>query len=192
MTGFIIVLALLALVLIFVIKIYNGLVARREHVNEAWSDITVQLKRRYDLIPNLVETVKGYASHEKDTLENVVKARNAAVSNNGSPEEQAGTENILTGALRQVFALSESYPDLKANENYAKLQHELSAIEEVIQKARRYYNGSVRNMNTAVDVFPNNLIAKQFGFEKATFFELDEAENAVVQDAPKVDFKDEA
>jgi len=188
LTALYIILGLVVLLVIMIIKIYNDLVGKRVRVKEAWSDITVQLKRRYDLIPNLVETVKGYASHETDTLENVIKARNAAISNDGSAEEQAGTENILSGALRQVFALSESYPDLKANDNFAKLQDELSALEEVIQKARRFYNGSVREMNTAVQVFPGNLVAGQFGFTTETFFELDEAENEAVQAAPKVGF----
>ncbi len=180
--------AILLILVVYAIKLYNGLVTMRVHVNEGWSDITVQLKRRYDLIPNLVDTVKGYAGHEKSTLESVIAARNSAASNQGSAAEKAGSENILSGALRQLFALSESYPELKANENFAKLQNELSNLEEVIQKARRYYNGCVREMNTAVQVFPSNIIAGQFGFDKATFFELDDAEHATVQDAPKISF----
>ena len=180
--------AIIIILVVYIIKIYNGLVTKRVHVNEGWSDITVQLKRRYDLIPNLVDTVKGYAGHEKSTLESVIAARNSAASNQGSAAEKAGSENILSGALRQLFALSESYPELKANENFAKLQSELSAIEEHIQKSRRYYNGCVREMNTAVQVFPSNIVAGQFGFERATFFELDDAEHEAVQDAPKVSF----
>lgn len=179
---------LLVILVVYGIKLYNDLVTKRVHVNEGWSDITVQLKRRYDLIPNLVDTVKGYAGHEKGTLESVISARNSAASNHGDAAEIAGSENMLSGALRQLFALSENYPELKANENFAKLQDELSGIEEHIQKSRRYYNGCVREMNTAVQVFPSNIVAKQFGFDKSTFFELDETENEAVQEAPKVSF----
>lgn len=165
---------------LYVVFIYNRFVQLKVNVNEAWSDIQVQLKRRYNLIPNLVETVKGYARHEKKTLENVVKARNAALKNQGSPGEQAKTENVLAGALRQLFALAEAYPNLKANENFMKLQGELSELEDHIQKSRRFYNGNVRTNNTLVNQFPSNLVARAFGFKDAEFFELeDEGESKV-------------
>lgn len=168
---------------------YNRLVGLRVGKNEAWSDITVQMKRRYDLIPNIVETVKGYAKHESETLEAVIAARNAAVANTGDAAEQAGSENILTGALRQMFALSEAYPDLKANGNFANLSDQLSQIEDQIQKARRFYNGNVRLLNTAVQQFPANIVAGLFKFECAEFFELEDAEMSAVQTAPEVTFK---
>ena len=183
----IVILGLLVLLILYLVSIYNRLVKLRVRVGEAWSDIDVQLKRRYNLIPNLVETVKGYAGHEKETLERVIAARGAAVSNTGSPGEQGASENMLTGALKSLFALSEAYPDLKANENFQDLSGQLSEIEEVIQKARRYYNGSVGNLNTLVEQFPSNLVAGQFGFSQAEFFELDEADAAARQ-APKVEF----
>lgn len=178
---------IVALLVVYIIGIYNRLVKTRVQVGKAWSDIEVQMKRRYNLIPNLVETVKGYAGHEKDTLERVIAARTAAVSNDGTPSQQGGSENMLTGALKSLFALSEAYPDLKANENFQDLSQQLSEIEEVIQKARRYYNGSVGNLNTMVEQFPSNLVAGQFGFSTAEFFELDEADAAARQ-APKVEF----
>lgn len=169
---------LVVLVVGYVIVTYNALVSLRQGAQQAWSDIDVQLKRRYNLIPNLVETVKGYAKHEAGTLEKVVEARNAALANQGTPAQQAHSENILSGALRQLFALSEAYPDLKANSNFEALQGELSSIEEVIQRARRFYNGSVQSLNTKVEQFPSNLIAKQFGFGFAEYFELSEADAA--------------
>ncbi len=188
-TILLIVFVVLPLAIIFyVISIYNKLVGLRVQVNEAWSDISVQMKRRYDLIPNLVETVKGYASHEKDTLEQVIAARTAAVSNTGTPEAQAASENMLTGALKQLLALSEAYPDLKANSNFMDLSNELSKIEEVIQRARRFYNGCVRLMNIAVQEFPSNLVAGWFNFTKAEFFEVDETEMEAIKDVPKVSF----
>lgn len=171
----------------YVITAYNALVSLRQRAQQAWSDIDVQLKRRYDLIPNLVETVKGYAKHEAGTLEKVVKARNSAMANQGTPAQQAQTETVLSGALRQLFALSEDYPDLKANTNFEALQGELSAIEETIGRARRYYNGTVQELNTKVEQFPSNLVAKQFGFGFAEYFELDEAES-VARDPVKVSF----
>lgn len=170
-----IILGLIVAVVLYVIVTYNSLVSFRQLVNQAWSDIDVQLRRRYDLVPNLVETVKGYAGHEKATLEAVIKARNAALANQGTPSEQAQSENILSGALKSLFALSEAYPDLKANQNFADLQAELSDLENVIQNARRFYNGSVKQMNTKVQQFPSNLVANQFGFGEAEFFELDDA-----------------
>lgn len=168
-------LGLFVLIALYVIVTYNSLVHMRQRVNQAWSDIDVQLRRRYDLVPNLVETVKGYAGHEKSTLEAVIEARNAALANQGTPGQQAGTENLLSGALKNLFALSEAYPDLKANQNFADLQNQLSQIEDTIQNARRFYNGSVKEVNTKVQQFPSNLVANQFGFDEAEFFELEDA-----------------
>ena len=181
-------LALIVIVGAYVAATYNKLVGLRVAQKEAWSDITVQMKRRYDLIPNLVETVKGYASHEKETLERVISARSAAVDNTGDPTAQAGSENILSGALRQLFALSEAYPDLKANSNFNDLSQKIHHIEDHIQKARRFYNGNVRLLNIAVQEFPSNIVAGMFNFTRAEFFELDEAENAAVAEAPRVSF----
>lgn len=181
-------LGVIALLALYVASTYNKLIRLRVHKNEAWSDIEVQMKRRYNLVPNLVETVKGYASHEKEALENVIAARGAAVSASGSPEEQAGAENIFTGALRQLLAVSEAYPELKADAGFLKLQNELSSLEDIIQKARRFYNGNVRELNMAVQAFPSNIIAGLFNFENAEFFELEEAEAEAVKTAPKVEF----
>ena len=181
MTVFIIVLLLLA---VGVGVMYNRLVRLRNQAEGAWADIDVQLKRRYDLIPNLVETVKGYASHEKDTLEAVINARNRAMSASG-PAEQAQAENMLTGALKSLFALAEAYPQLRAVEGFTKLQGSLETIERDIQNARRYYNAVVRDLNTSVEQFPTNLVANAFRFHKAEYFELtDEAE----REAPEVQF----
>jgi LemA protein len=160
---------------VFVMFIYNNLVKLRIKVDEGWSDIDTQLKRRYDLIPNLVETVKGYATHEKSTFEEVTKMRNMAM-NATNPEEKAQAENMLSGTLKSIFALAENYPELKANENFMKLQNTLQEIEDHIQMSRRYYNGTVRDYNTSVEVFPNNLIAGPFGFQKREFFEIENAE----------------
>lgn len=173
-----IVLGLVAAVTLYVIATYNGLVKLRVRVNGAWSDIEVQMKRRYNLIPNLVETVKGYARHEATTFENVTRARAEALSNEGTPGEQAHSEDMLTGALKSLFAVAEAYPELKANENFLSLQGDLAEVEEKIQAARRYYNGSVRDMNTKVDQFPSNLVAQAFNFIKAEFFELAEEDSA--------------
>lgn len=177
-----------ALIILYLISTYNRLVGLRVRKNEAWSDITVQMKRRYDLIPNLVETVKGYASHESATLEKVIAARSAAVSNDGSPEAQAQSENLLTGALRQLLAVSEAYPELKADKGFNDLADRLHQIEDHIQKARRFYNGNVRELNMAVQEFPSNLVAGMFKFERADFFELDDDEAEAVKTAPKVEF----
>lgn len=171
-------LAILLLIGLYLILTYNRFIRLRTHAEEAWSDIDVQLKRRYNLIPNLVETVKGYASHEKDTLERVIAARNMAMSADGRPSEQAAPENMLAGALKSLFAVAEAYPDLKANANFTQLADELSEIEEHIQKARRYYNGNVRLLNTQVDSFPSNMVARAFAIEKRDFFELDEGASA--------------
>jgi LemA protein len=162
----------------YVIVTYNAFVSLKVRINEAWSDIEVQMKRRYNLIPNLVETVKGYAQHEAGTLEAVTRARAEAFANQGSPEHQAQSENMLTGALKSLFALSENYPELKANENFMNLQGDLSEVEDKIQAARRYYNGTVRNNNAKVEQFPSNLVANQFGFQLAEFFELEEEDDA--------------
>jgi LemA protein len=143
-------------------------------VREAWSDIEVQLKRRYDLIPNLVETVKGYAKHESAAFENVTKARAAAISGSANPHEQAAKENMLSGALKSIFAVAEAYPELKANTNFLELQRELSDTENKIQASRRFFNSNVLAINNAVEVFPTNIIAGAFGFKKEEFFDLDE------------------
>ncbi|HWQ03240.1 MAG TPA: LemA family protein [Candidatus Nitrosotenuis sp.] len=183
MTGFII-LGVLAVVAIFVITVYNGLVKLRVQAENAWADIDVQLKRRYDLIPNVVETVKGYAAHEKGTLEAVINARNRAMSAQG-PAAKAEAEGILTGALRQLFALAEAYPQLRAVESFTSLQNTLAQIEEAVQNARRYYNAVVRDFNTTIQQFPSNIIAGMFSFTAREFFELkDEAQ----REAPKVSF----
>jgi len=166
---------------LYVILIYNRLVSLKQRVSEAWSDIEVQMKRRYNLIPNLVETVKGYVSHERRTLESVTRLRNEAMANHGSAEEQARSENMMLGALRSLFALAEAYPELKANQNFMGLQKDLAGIEAHIQSARRYYNGSVRDLNIKIEQFPSNLVAGAFRFAKATFFELDEADAAARQ-----------
>jgi len=177
-------LGLLALAAVYAVGIYNGLVALRNRSESSWSDIDVQLKRRYELIPNLVETVKGYAGHERATLESVVAARGKAMQASGT-EARGAAENGLTQALRQLFALAESYPELKANQNFLELQRDLGAIEDAIQNARRYFNAVVRDLNTKVEAFPSNLVAGAFGFVKRDYFELDsEAERS----APTVRF----
>src|SRR5215470_6369113 len=174
-------------VLAVLIATYNGLVSKKVETENAWSQIDVQLQRRHDLIPNLVETVKGYASHEKDTLERVVQARNMAVSAKGVAEH-AEAENVLTGALKSLFAVAEAYPDLKANENFRALQEELTATENRISFARQHYNDSVSQYNTALMRFPANIIAGVFGFRQVEFFQLDPAEMAAVRKAPQVKF----
>ncbi len=158
----------------FLITTYNGLIKLRNRVKEAWSDIDVQLKRRYDLIPNLIETVKGYAKHESETFEKVVEARNTAMSaqSGGTPEEQAAAENMLSSTLKSIFALSEAYPDLKANQNFLELQRELTDTEDKIQASRRFYNGNVRDFNTKIEVFPTNIFAGMLNFKKYDFFEV--------------------
>ncbi len=174
-------LGLIALVALYVIVIYNGLVRARQMAEEAWSGIDVQLKRRADLIPNLIETVKGYAAHEKGTLEEVVKLRNQAQAvPAGDVAGRAQAEGMLSQALGKLFALAEAYPDLKANQNFAELQTSLETIESEIQMARRYYNGSARDLNIKVESFPANLIAGPFGFSKREYFEIEnEADRAV-------------
>ena len=166
-----IVLLVVAAVIVAIIVVYNGLVRLRVQADNAWADIDVQLKRRHDLVPNLVETVKGYAGHERGTLEAVVQARNQAVSATG-PAAKAQAEGELTRALRQVFALAEAYPQLRAAESFAQLQASLGQIEDAIQNARRYYNAVVRDLNTRVAQFPSNFVASAFGFAPREFFEL--------------------
>lgn len=175
MTALYIVLGILGALILWVIFTFNRLVALVNRGKEAWADIDVQLKRRYDLIPNLVETVKGYAAHEKAVFEEVTKARSQAMQADGAAE-QAEAENMLTGALKSLFAVSEAYPDLKANENFLNLQNELTDTENKIQAARRFYNTVVRDLNTALEVFPTNLIAGMFNFSSREFFELEEEE----------------
>jgi len=184
MTALIIIIAVIVVLALIVMGMYNKLVRLRQNVRESWSAIDTELKRRYDLIPNLVETVKGYAKHESTTLENVIAARNAAASNQGSPAEQAKSENMLTGALRQIFALSEAYPDLKANQNFLQLQAQLDQTEDQIAQARRFYNANVRELNNGVEMFPSSIIAGMFNFKAAEFFEIEDAsqrENVKVQ-----------
>jgi len=173
-----------AVVALWFVFTYNGLVRLRNQVKNAWSQIDVQLKRRYDLIPNIVETVKGYAAHEKGTLENVIKARQAGIDAK-TVQEQAQAENMITGALRQLFALSEAYPNLKANENFLALQEELASTENKIGFARQYYNDTVKDFNTRQEMFPANLVASMLGFQPAEFFEIEEASQ---REAPKVKF----
>lgn len=171
------VLIVLGLIALWVIFTYNGLITLKNRTDEAWSDIDVQLKRRYDLIPNLVETVKGYASHESGTLEKVIAARNSAMSAK-TMGEHAQAENALSQTLKSIFALSEAYPDLKANQNFMALQEELTNTEDKIQASRRFYNGNVRDFNTKLQVFPTNLIGNMLGFVKREFFEIAEDEKA--------------
>jgi len=184
-TGWI-VLGVIVVFVLWIIMIYNQLVAMRQRVGQAFADVDVQLKLRHDLIPNLVETVKGYAAHERGTLEAVVQARNAAVAAQG-PAQQAAAENMLTGALRQMFALAEAYPDLKANQNFQQLQAELSDVENKIAAARRFFNNSVQEYNTGIQQFPAALFAAALGFSQRTFFDVGE-ERAAVEKAPQVKF----
>ena len=183
MTGLII-LGVLVLLVIFLVAMYNGLVRLKIQCDNAWADIDVQLKRRYDLIPNLVETVKGYAAHEKDTLEGVISARNRAMTAS-SPGEKAEAENLLSGALKNLFALAEAYPQLRAIESFTSLQNSLSQIEDTVQNARRYYNAVVRDLNTKIEQFPTNIVANMLGFKERQFFEVTAAAE---REAPKVSF----
>src|SRR6476620_5647959 len=183
-----IIIGLIVLFVLWIIMIYNGLVALRQRVNQAFSDIDVQTKQRHDLIPNLVETVKGYAAHERGTLEAVVQARNAAVTAQaGGVAAQAAAENQLSGALRQLFALSEAYPDLKANQNFQQLQGEISDIENKIAAARRFFNNAVQEYNTGIQQIPAAFFAGPLGFHEKTFFEAGE-ERQVLEKAPQVKF----
>jgi LemA protein len=178
----IIVLIVLAVIAMAVIGIYNGLVRLRVQADNAWADIDVQLKRRHDLIPNVVETVKGYAAHERQTLEAVVNARSRAVSAQAAgPAERGQAEGALTTALRGLFALAESYPQLRAAENFGQLQTTLAQIEDAVQNARRYYNAVVRDLNTRIQQFPSNIVAGLFGFKTREFFEIPAGESEVPQ-----------
>jgi LemA protein len=185
-TTTVIVLAVIVVVIVWAIAVYNGLISMRQRVNQAFADVDVQLKQRHDLIPNLVETVKGYAAHERGTLDEVVKARNAAVTAQG-PAQQAAAENMLSGALRQLFALSESYPDLKASANFQQLQAELTDLENKIAASRRFFNNAVQEYNAGIQRFPAALFAGTFGFAPKTFFDLGD-ERAAVSEAPPVKF----
>ncbi len=172
-------------VVLVLVGMYNSLVRGRNHVRESWSDIDTELKRRYELIPNLVETVKGYAKHEREVLQRVVEARTRAVASTGSPAEQAQDENFLVGALRQLFALAEGYPDLKASDNFLELQRELTETENRIQAVRRFYNANVRDYNNRCEMFPTNMMASMFGFQRAEFFEV---ASATERTTPHVSF----
>ena len=172
-----ILIGVVVVVVIWVIVSYNKFVRLVNRTKEAWADIDVQLKRRYDLIPNLINTVKGYAKHEEGTLTKVTEMRAQAMQG-GTPQERGNSENMLTGALKSIFALAENYPDLKANENFLELQRELADTENKIQAARRFYNGNVRDLNTGLEVFPGNIIGSIFKFKKQDFFELEESADA--------------
>ena len=185
MVPFLIILGVLVLLGLVAIGAYNGLIRGRNQVENAWSQIDVQLKRRIDLIPNLVETVKAYAAHEKDTLDAVVRARNAAIAAPATPAGQAQADTQLTGALRQLFALSEAYPDLKANQNFLALQEELTSTENKIGFARQLYNDQAMHFNNKVEMFPSNIVASLFNFAKQPFFEIEDATERAV---PKVQF----
>jgi LemA protein len=180
----IVIVAIVVIAIAYTVATFNGLIRLQQRADEGFSDIDVQLKRRHDLIPNLVETVKGYASHERQTLENVTAARNAAVAATG-PEAQGRAENQLTGALRQLFAVAENYPDLKASQNFLELQNELTDTEDKIQAARRFYNMTVRDLNIKVQSFPSSVIANQRGIQKREFFELEEPAD---REVPTVSF----
>ena len=184
-TGWV-VLGVVAVIVIWAISVYNGLVAMRQRTNQAFADIDVQLKQRHDLIPNLVETVKGYAAHERGTLEAVIAARQTAMAAPGV-EQKVAAENMLSGALRQLFALSEAYPDLKANANFQQLQSELSDIENKLAASRRFYNNAVQEYNTGIQQFPAALFAGIFGFSQRTFFDVG-GDRAQLEQAPSVKF----
>ncbi|MFA6098862.1 MAG: LemA family protein [Patescibacteria group bacterium] len=179
-----IIIVLIAVVVFGLIGVYNGLIRLRNRTDEAWSDIDVQLKRRYDLIPNLIETVKGYAKHERELFEKVTQARTQAMGAQ-SIEEHGQAENMLSGTLKSLFAVAENYPDLKANQNFLKLQDELSDTENKIQAARRFYNGNVRDFNTKIQVFPNNMLVGMMGFKNYEFFQV---ENEAEKEPVKVQF----
>lgn len=184
MTAMLVLLGLALVVGFWLMSTYNGLVKLRNMKDEGWSGIDVQLRRRFDLIPNIVETVKGYASHEQDTLSKVTAARTAVASAGNDPDTRFKAENALTGTLRTLFAVAEAYPDLKANTNFIQLQEQLTTIEDELQMSRRYYNGTARNLNNAAQQFPANLVAGMMGFEKAPYFETDEG----TRQTPQVKF----
>ena len=176
----IIVLVVAVVLVLGIVGIYNGLITLKNRVDEAWSDIDVQLKRRHDLIPNLVSTVKGYATHERELFEKVTQARTAAMGAQ-TPGEKEQTENVLSGTLKSLFAVAENYPDLKANQNFLELQRELTDTEDKIQASRRFYNGNVRDFNTKIEVFPSNIIAGMLKFTKREFFAAEEGEKGAVE-----------
>ena len=184
MGGLIVVLVIIAVVIIFFVGIYNGLVTLRNRADNAWAQVDVQLRRRYDLIPNLVETVKGYAAHEKETFQNVTEARAQAI-NAQSVKEQGDAENMLSGALKSLFAVAENYPDLKANQNFLMLQEELAGTEGKIAYARQFYNDTVMKFNTKQQVFPSNIVANMFNFQEKEYFEIEEPE---AREPVKVEF----
>lgn len=177
------IIALIALIVVYVVFLYNNLAKMKVRIDEAWSQIDVQLKRRIDLIPNLIETVKGYAQHEKGVFEEVTKARSALMSAN-TPKEAGKAEGQLEGALKSLFAVAEAYPELKAQENFSQLQEELSDTEDKIAYSRQFFNSTVRDFNSKIATFPNNIVAGMLGFKEKEFFEVEEAE----REAPKVDF----
>ncbi len=178
---------LVLLILVWAIAIYNALVRLRQQCRESWSGIDTELRRRYDLIPNLVAAIKGYAAHERDVLQAVTEARSRAVASTGSPQSQARDENVLVDGLKQLFAVSENYPDLRASESFLKLQNELANTEDRIQAARRFYNANVRDINTRIEVFPSNTIAGMFKFQTEEFFEV---EDAGIRAAPVVSVRE--
>ena len=184
MEGLWIILIILAVVAVFVVGIYNGLVQLRNRCENSWAQVDVQLRRRYDLIPNLVETVKGYAKHEKETFQNVTEARAQAI-NAGSVKDQGKAENMLSGALKSLFAVSENYPELKANQNFMMLQEELAGTESKIAYSRQFYNDTVMKFNTKQQVFPSNIIANMFSFQEREYFEIEEPE---AKEPVKVEF----
>lgn len=177
-------LSIVVVILIWMIGTYNGLVRIRNHCDESWSNVDTELKRRYDLIPNLVNTVQGYAKHEREVFERVVEARNRASANEGGPEAQARDENELVRATRQLFAVAESYPDLKASDQFLRLQEELTTTENRIQRARRFYNANVRDLANRIETFPSNLLAGMYGFKKREFFEIEDSSQRA---APQID-----
>ncbi|MBR3157313.1 LemA family protein [Candidatus Saccharibacteria bacterium] len=184
----IVIVAVVVLIIAMIVGIYNSLVKLDERVNEAWSDITVQLKYRADLIPNVVETVKGYAKHEKETFQMVTEARSASMGAK-TVKQAAEAEKEMQGALGRIFALAEAYPELKANENFVKLQSQLQDVEDKIQAARRFYNAGAKDLNTKIKTFPTNVVNNMIGhFKKRDYFEVDEAEKAKIKDAPEVKF----
>jgi LemA protein len=187
MIGTYVLLGIIALVAVAGVMMYNRFITLENRTEEAWADIDVQLKRRHDLIPNLVDTVKQYMEHEQQTFEQVTEARSQAMQA-GSPQEQGQAEDMLSSALKSLFAVAEDYPDLKASENFQELQRELVDTEDKIQAARRFYNGNVRDLNTAVEAFPQNIIASMFGFSQREYFELEEESPA--RDVVEVDFPD--
>ncbi len=184
-TSLILVLAVLAVLIIWIVLMYNGFITRANRAKEAWADIDVQMKRRYNLIPNLIASVKGYAAHEKSVFEEVTAARTAAMGATGT-QGKAKAENMLAGTLKSLFAVAEAYPDLKANQNFLQLQAELTDTEDKIQSARRFYNGNVRDFNIAIEKFPGNMMANMFHFSAMDLFELDEA--AAAREPVKVQF----